>query len=105
MGGAQETGNSWMEDEASSLDEKVRGKMAFSPSQGCGAGSTFIFPPGSGSAFNLWIRIQEGKFCCLKQTKIVVIVILCLKIKSIFTSFTVFNSFLSFSTLYKVIFY
>ena len=44
MGGAQETGNSWMEDEASSLDEKVRGKMAFSPSQGCGAGSTFIFP-------------------------------------------------------------
>jgi hypothetical protein len=24
MGGAQETGNSWMEDEGSSLDEKVR---------------------------------------------------------------------------------
>ena len=25
-------------------------------------GSTFIFPPGSGSAFNMRIRIQEGKF-------------------------------------------
>ena len=33
--------------------------------QGCGSGSNgsaFIFPPGSGSAFNMRIRIQEGKF-------------------------------------------
>ena len=25
-------------------------------------GSAFIFPPGSGSAFNMRIRIQEGKY-------------------------------------------
>ena len=28
--------------------------------RGCGPGSAFIFPPGSGSVFNMRIRIQEG---------------------------------------------
>ena len=33
---------------------------SISDQQGCGAGSANIFPPGSGSAFNMHIQIQNG---------------------------------------------
>ena len=59
-----------------------------SGNQGCGSGSACIlklFPPGSGSAFNLRIRIQERKVQGKKKRnnarKLVVIVILFKKIK------------------------
>ena len=38
-----------------------RMNVSFCVDQGCGSGSAFIFPPGSGSAFTTRIRIQEGK--------------------------------------------